>query len=69
MPGFSPFVLTTGNILLRSMSNGMEIIYLFNSASLSLVEDNSLARKFRVVVALEIYLNATYAQHLALKSV
>ena len=39
----------------------MEIRYLFNSASLSLVEDNSLAHKLRVMAAVELHLNATYA--------
>ena len=48
------------------MSNGN---YLFNSASLSLAGDNSLAHKLRVVPAVELHLNAAYAQHLALKSV
>ena len=66
MSGFSAFVLTTGNILFRSMPNGH---YLFNSASLSLVGDNSLAHKLRVIATVELHLNATYAQHLALKSV
>ena len=42
---------------------------LFNGTSLSLVGDNSRAHKFRVMVAVELHLNATYAQHLALKSV
>ena len=66
MSGLSVFFLTTGNILFRSMPNGN---YLFNSASLSLVGDNYLAHKLRVMAAVELHLNATYAQHLALKSV
>ena len=40
-----------------------------NSAFLSLVADNSLVHKLRVMAAVELHLNATYAQHLALKSV
>ena len=40
-----------------------------NSASLSLVGDNSLVHKLRVMAAVELHLNATYAKHLALKSV
>ena len=40
-----------------------------NSASLPLVGDNSLAHKSRVVAAVELHLNASYAQHLALESV
>ena len=45
--------------------------YLFNSASLSLVGDNTLAHTVRagVMTTVEIYLNVIYAQHLALKSV
>ena len=43
--------------------------YLFNSASLSLVGDNYLAHKLRVMAAVELHLNVTYAQRLALKSV
>ena len=39
------------------------------SAFLSLVADNSLVHKLRVMAAVELHLNATYAQHLALKSV
>ena len=42
---------------------------LFNLASLLLVGDNSLAHKQRVMVAAKLHLNATCAQHLALKSV
>ena len=40
-----------------------------NSAFLSLVADNSLVHKLRVMAAVELHLNATYAQHLVLKSV
>ena len=65
MSGFSAFVLTTGNILFRSIPNGN---YLFNEASLQLVGDNSLDR-LRVMAAVKLHLNATYVQHLALKSV
>ena len=66
MSGFSAFVLTTGNILLRSMPNGN---HLFNMASLSLVGDNSPAHKLSVMSAVELHLNAAYTKHLALKSV
>ena len=38
-------------------------------ASLSLVGDNSLAHKLTVMAAVKLHLNATYAQHLALKSI
>ena len=62
----SSFLLYTGNILFRSMSNGN---YLFNSASLSLIGENSLVHKLRVMTAVELNLNATYAQHLAVKPV
>ena len=48
------------------MSNGN---YLFNSASLSLIGENSLVHKLRVMTAVELNLNATYAQHLAVKPV
>ena len=68
MSGFSAFVLTTtgSNTMFRSMPKAK----LFNnSASLSLVGGNSLAHKLRVMAALKLHLNATYAQHLALKSV
>ena len=66
MSGFSAFVLTNGNILFRSMPNGN---YPFNSTSLSQVGVNSLAHKLRVMAAAELHLSATYAKHLALKSV
>ena len=46
MSGFSAFVLTTANILLRSMPNGN---YLFNSASAALVGDKSLVHELRVM--------------------
>ena len=39
-----------------------------SAASLSLGGDNSLADKLRVMAAVELHLNATYGQHLALKS-
>ena len=67
MSGFSVFTLTTGNILFRSMPN--ENCLLSNSASLSLVGDNSLAHKLTVMAAVKLHLNATYAQYLALKSI
>ena len=54
------------NILFRSMPNGN---CRFSSASLSLVGDNSLVHELRVMAAVELHLNATYAQHPALKSV
>ena len=44
----------TSNILFRSMPNGN---YLFNSASLSLVSDNSLAHKLRLITSVELHLN------------
>ena len=37
--------------------------------SLSLVGDNSLLHKLRVIVSVELHLNGTCAQHLVLKSV
>ena len=43
--------------------------YLFNSASLSSRGDTSLVHKLRVMAAVELHLNATYAQNFALKSV
>ena len=55
------------NILFRSMLDGN---CQFNSASLSLVEDNSPVQELRVMVAVELHVNATYyVQHHALKSV
>ena len=42
---------------------------LFSSTSLPLVGDNSLVQELRVMGAVELHLNATYAQHPALKSV
>ena len=38
---------------------------MFSSASLSRVGDNSLAHKCRVMIAVKLHLNATYAQNLA----
>ena len=67
MPGFSAFVLTNGNILFRSMPKPVRNCLFSNSASLSLVDGNSLAHKLRVTAAAKLHLNATYAQHLALK--
>ena len=40
-----------------------------NSASLSMVGENSPGQNLRVMAAVEQHLNPTYAQHLALKSV
>ena len=49
------------------MSNGN---WLFSSASLSFVGDNSLVHELRVMAAVELHVNATYySQHPALKSV
>ena len=59
-------VHTAGNILFRLMPNGN---CLFSSASLSLLGNNSLVHKVRVMAAVDLHLNATYAQHLALKSI
>ena len=43
---------------------------MFSSASLSLVGDNSLIHELRVMVAVELHVNAAYyAQHPELKSV
>ena len=53
-------------LLLRSMPNGN---CLFSSESLSLIGDNSLVHELRVMVAVELHLNAAYTQHLTLKSV
>ena len=64
MAGFSAFVLTTGNIFFRSMPKQMEIAY---STTQHLC--NSLVHKRRVMTAVKWHLYATYAQHLALKSV
>ena len=69
MSGFSTFVLNlskSGNIFFSSMPNGN---YLLSSASLSLVGDSSLVHELRVMAAVELSVNATYAQHPALKSV
>ena len=42
---------------------------LFSSASLSLVGDNLLVHELRVMATVELHLNETYDQHVALKSV
>ena len=42
---------------------------LFSSASLSLVGDNLLVHERRVMATVELHLNETYDQHVALKSV
>ena len=52
--GFLAFVLTTENILCRSMPNGN---CLFSSASLSLSGDNSLVHELRMMPAVELHLN------------
>ena len=57
----------SGNILFRSIPNGN---WLFSSASLSLIGDNSLVHELRVMASVKLHVNATcYAQHPALKSV
>ena len=66
MSGFSAFIFTTGDILFRSMSNGS---CLCNSTSSLLVGDTSQMHKLKVTAAVKLHLKATYAQHLALKSV
>ena len=58
MLDFSAFVLTTNNILCRSMPNGNCV---FSSASLSLAGDNSLVHELRVMAAVELHLNRTYS--------
>ena len=67
MSGFSAFVLLHYwqyfvSIKINAKWNGN---YLFSSASLSRVGDNSLAHKLRVMTAVKLYLKvrATYAQH------
>ena len=81
MSGFSAFILTTGNILFRSMTNGnWNGNYLFNSASLSLVGNNLLAHKLRVMGVLkkifsskmdknDIYLGSASKQMLLLQKI
>ena len=70
MSGFSTFFFDfskSGNILLRSLPNEN---FLFSSASLSLVDNNSLLHKLRVMAAVDPHGNATYdAQHPAKKSI
>ena len=61
---FRPY--STGSILFRSMRNGN---CLFSSASLTLLRDNSLVHELGVMAAVELHLNATYAQDPAWKSV
>ena len=56
----------TGSILFKSLANGN---CQFTWTSLSLVGDNPAAHKRRVMVAIKLHLNETYAQHIALKSV
>ena len=58
MSGFSAFVLAAGNILFISMPNGNCLLN--NLASLSLVGDNSLVHKHRVMAAVKPHLNASY---------
>ena len=64
--GFSIFVLTTGNILLRSMPKQMEI---FCPTAQHLCHGSLLVHKLRVIAAVKLQLDATYIQHFALKSV
>ena len=65
MSGFSAFVLITGNIFLGQYQ--MEIVcstqYLFHWYEITHLRINL------VMAAIELHLYATYAQHLALKSV
>ena len=51
-----------------SVLNGNCLLF-NNSGSFSLLGDNSLAHKLRVMAAVKLHLNATYPQHLALESV
>ena len=62
MSGFSAFVLTTGNILFRWKLPVPLSIFV------SLAGDNSLAYDLRMMAAVELHLNTTYAQHTGLKS-
>ena len=65
IPCLSNFLFLT--YFVRSLPNGN---CLFSTVSFSLVGDNSLVHELRVMVAVELHLNATYhAQHPALKSV
>ena len=71
MSGFSAFFLNlskSGNILFRSMSNGN---FLFSSASIVIGRylDNSLVHELRVMAAVELHANATYAQGPALNEI
>ena len=73
---FGTYVLICKNVCEDSLPSFLLLVIfcldpcqLFNSASLSLVGDHSLVHKLRVMAAVELHLNATYAQHLALKSV
>ena len=68
MPGFSAFILNlskSGNILFRSIPNGSCLF----SSSIIVIDrrDNSLVHVEMATV--ELHVNATYAQHPALKSV
>ena len=56
----SCFVLTTGNILFRSVMNQN---YLFSSESFALGGDNSLVHELTVMAAVELYINAIYILH------
>ena len=73
---FGTYVLICKNVCKDSLPSFLLLVIfcldpcqLFNSASLPLVGDNSLVHKLRVMAAVKLHLNATYAQHLALKSV
>ena len=62
MSGFSAFVLTTGNILFRWKLPVQLSIFV------PLAGDNSLVHDLRMMAAVELHLNTTYAQHIGLKS-
>ena len=72
MSGFSAFFLNlskSDNILFRSMSNGN---FLFSSASIVIgryLGENSLVHELRVMAAVELHANATYAQGPALNEI
>ena len=62
MSGFSAFVLTTGNVLFRWKLPVQLSIFV------PLAGDNSLVHDLRMMAAVELHLNTTYAQHTGLKS-
>ena len=61
-----PSFVLADNLLFRSMPNRNCHL---SSESLSLVGDNSLVHEIRKMAAVELHLNARYAQNSALKSV